>query len=553
MTAFDNRMVHLMEVVLDETITTGPIHQGLSRFNAKKYKKFIEMEEDDIMALEYKASTKTGTPYTPIPKGDALLLRAAHKYVFHMQTQHNGGKPYTESEFIASLTPQDFEEWRTEERSRAVNVPVPPMSVRNTTTASSLNPRDPVAEFQKGIKRDATLYTNFKDEKNWDTWQRSTVSTARAQKLDNILDSNYKPVTNEEKQLFDDQQKFLYDVFQRNIQTDQGRAYVREHETDYDAQTIWVKMKLHALTLTRATISSGVYLSYITSTKIGDGKWRGTAYNYILHWQEQVRLYDKLVGPTETVTDNQKITFLQNAVEDIPELHYVKNQALQDATVHHKQITYGQYSTLLLSAATGYDKKHGIIKSRSPGNSNPRRTVYSHDVFPQFHDDNVEEYSIETNVQTIQVNFARSSTMHRDKWKQLTEETQAIWDTITNDQKAIILGRIDKTNAHDRTKNPREVNLHDMSAHDFLQAYMLQQSQDAANNTTREPDTTDGQTPNEPPTTGPEATALLAFATRRQAASPGDIRNVLSSTTATDTDKKNKEMTIDGKRWQCID
>jgi hypothetical protein len=80
-----------------------------------------------------------------------------------------------------------------------------------TSTATALAPstppvtsqriRDPIADFKKGIKRDSSSFTVYKDEKQWDTWQRSTLAQARAQDVAEILDRTYVPTSSEARDL----------------------------------------------------------------------------------------------------------------------------------------------------------------------------------------------------------------------------------------------------------------------------------------------------------------------------------------------------------------
>jgi hypothetical protein len=71
---------------------------------------------------------------------------------------------------------------------------------------------------------------------------------------------------------------------------------------------------------TKASLSSTNILEYITSAKIGDGSWNGTAENFILNWKEQVRLYEQLVPTTDNFSDGQKRTMLQTSVHPLQEL-----------------------------------------------------------------------------------------------------------------------------------------------------------------------------------------------------------------------------------------
>jgi hypothetical protein len=81
-------------------------------------------------------------------------------------------------------------------------------------------------------------------------------------------------------------------------------------------QKVHKKLKNYHLKSTNAKIeSSGVILSYITSAKLVDGSWNGTTEAFIIHWQNQARLYEKHGPPTPTdhFSDGQKRIVLQNA------------------------------------------------------------------------------------------------------------------------------------------------------------------------------------------------------------------------------------------------
>ena len=48
-----------------------------------------------------------------------------------------------------------------------------------------------------------------------------------------------------ESELFQEQQDFVYSVLIKVLLTDYGKAIVREHETDRDAQSILAKLHQH--------------------------------------------------------------------------------------------------------------------------------------------------------------------------------------------------------------------------------------------------------------------------------------------------------------------
>ena len=87
------------------------------------------------------------------------------------------------------------------------------------------------------------------------------------------------------------------------LQSNRGKAFVRAHEADYDAQSIYVKLLDYYTKSVKASLDSSNLLSYVTSTRIDSSAWKGIAEGFILHWQEQVRLYESLVHPYDHFSD----------------------------------------------------------------------------------------------------------------------------------------------------------------------------------------------------------------------------------------------------------
>ncbi len=121
----------------------------------------------------------------------------------------------------------------------------------------------------------------------------------------------------------------MYAVLEKILQMDKGKALVRSYESTANAQKIYYELCEDALRSTHSSIDSSRPLSYITSVRIGDGHWDSTAHSFILHWQEQVQLYDSLVDMAACLSSEQKMHMLQNAVHPLEELRQVKNQADQ--------------------------------------------------------------------------------------------------------------------------------------------------------------------------------------------------------------------------------
>jgi len=488
------------------------------------------------------------------------------------------------------VTKRDFDEFRRSrdglaltEKSDAFTISTPTPVIAPTPSTPAPKQRDLLSEFKKGIKWDASLFVVLKDLKQWDSWHRSTVAQARAQDVYDVLDPAYKP-TPIDKDLFDAKQRYMYAVFERVLQMDKGKALVRSNEATSDARLIFTELCEDALRSTRASIDSSRLLSYITSVRIGDGMWNGTSHSFILHWQEQVRLYESLVDTASHFSSDQKMHMLQNAVHPEEELRQVKNQADQLQAFHGKSIGYDPYCKLLLSAASNLDAKHAPKGRARPA----KRSVYAHDLGDYEDDEFHDAYNLDCDITELQANVHnQQSKDHRfpqrgtsrnmrnsptfakgnptkprltiQQWHSLEPEARATWDLLSDEAKAIILGL---------RKDPgkRAVNLHNISAYDFMQANFHESlTEDNDNSVEAGPDTTEDLADTEPQLDEDTSTALLAYLSKQKSTThPGHLANVLSTTKSknakgarfmpkSDTDSsKGDEITINGKKYRQV-
>jgi hypothetical protein len=82
---------------------------------------------------------------------------------------------------------------------------MPPQVVAPQTSVSTpFKFKDPIGDLKKGIKRDPSLFMVYKDEKQWDNWQHSTVVLARAQGVEEVLDINYVHTDSDDVALFEE-------------------------------------------------------------------------------------------------------------------------------------------------------------------------------------------------------------------------------------------------------------------------------------------------------------------------------------------------------------
>ena len=95
----------------------------------------------------------------------------------------------------------------------------------------------------------------------------------------------------------------------------------------------------------------------MTNIKLDD-TWRGTNESFLMHYNDQLRLLDSLVDSDEKLPDNTRVTFLESAVESVPDLRHVKitDNVLQAQLDSTRPISYRSYFDLLKDAAFHLDQ-----------------------------------------------------------------------------------------------------------------------------------------------------------------------------------------------------
>ena len=205
--------------------------------------------------------------------------------------------------------------------------------------------------------RDASAYPIFKNERYYNTFIRHFKATAKEQELNSLMDPNVTPGSDEyEQQLFEEQQDFLYSVLISSLKTEFSEALVKDHEGD--AQLILELLHEHHTgnsQYSRAEINR--ITKYLTNIKLDD-TWRGTNESFLMHYNDQLCLLDSLVDSDEKLPDNARVTFLESAVESVPDLRRVKitDNVLQAQLVSTRPISYRSYFDLLKDAAFHLDQ-----------------------------------------------------------------------------------------------------------------------------------------------------------------------------------------------------
>jgi hypothetical protein len=267
----------------EEDGTAGPIARSLKEADCRGILDLYSLSTGTLESLSYKDSENKDVP---LGKGDIGLLKTLRAFIYHKDSI---GKTIDSINKWTSVSLEAFQRFRVSKEWFSISEnPGKPYPHSNN---GSSHIRDSVSDFKRGIKRDTSLFPTLKQDKQWDVWQRATIAQARAQDLSKILDHKYTPTNPTDTALFAEKKKYMYAVFERTLLSDKGKALVREHTLDYDAQRVYTELCAYALQSTKATIDSSNLLTYITSSRLSDGTWKSGTHAYILHWNDQVRKY----------------------------------------------------------------------------------------------------------------------------------------------------------------------------------------------------------------------------------------------------------------------
>ena len=368
-------------------------------------------------------------------------------YIKHLR--HSGKATHFGPFYYIQIDPQDYDEWRIETPEEEIHFQTPsklgsPATPRSMATSVASESYVTLTNFKKGIKRDASAYPIFKNERYYNTFIRHFKATAKAQGLNTLMDPNFTPGSDEyEQQLFQEQQDFLYSVLISSLKTDFSEALVKDHEGD--AQLILELLHEHHTGNSQYSRSEiNRITKYLTNIKLDD-TWRGTNESFLMHYNDQLRLLDSLVDPEEKLPDNTRVTFLESAVESVPDLRRVKitDNVLQAQLDSTRPITYKSYFDLLKDAAFHLDQatKRGNKIRRTnvhfsgPNDEGDHQNPLSDDLQAIQQEDVCSEPPEPLSYSVFQSHFQGSSTSSTQK----IFLPKHIWEKLSKDQQQMII------------------------------------------------------------------------------------------------------------------
>ena len=368
-------------------------------------------------------------------------------YIKHLR--YSAKTKYFGPFYYIQIDPQDYDEWRTTPPEEEVHFQTPsklgsPATPQSMATSEASESYITLTNFKKGIKRDASAYPIFKNERYYNTFIRHFKATAKAQGLNSLMDPNFTPGSDEyEQQLFQDQQDFLYSVLISSLKTDFSEALVKDHEGD--AQLILELLHEHHTGNSQYSRSEiNRITKYLTNIKLDD-TWRGTNESFLMHYNDQLCLLDSLVDSDEKLPDNTRVTFLESAVESVPDLRRVKitDNVLQAQLDSTRPISYRSYFDLLKDAAFHLDQatKRGNkirctnVHFSGPNDEDEHQNLSSDDNQVIHQEDVYSEPPEPLSYSLFLSHFQGSSTSNTQK----IFLPKPIWEKLSKDQQQMII------------------------------------------------------------------------------------------------------------------
>ena len=182
----------------------------------------------------------------------------------------------------------------------------------------------------------------------------------------------------------------------------------------------------------------------MTNIKLDD-TWRGTNESLLMHYNDQLHLLDSLVDSGEKLPDNARVTFLESAIESVPDLRRVKitDNVLQAQLGSTRPISYRSYFDLLKDAAFHLDQatKRGNKTQRTnvhfsgPNDEDAHHNLSSDDNQVIQPENVCSEPPESLSYSLFQSHFQGSSTPNTQK----IFLPKPIWEKLSKDQQQMII------------------------------------------------------------------------------------------------------------------
>ena len=424
-----------------------------------EYKQYLTI--DGFYDSSYKDPEKfdtkgPATEYKWKGKMNHLSPNVAQKLKSFVRWMAHEERPYElHDDFLATLTRESYLKFRHLDTQSLSTLPPShhepqqlmtsfPSEFKQTTQSES---KTALNNFKTGTKRDASVYPIFKNDKYYDTFQRSFLANLKAQGLYDVADPDHDPESGDiyEQELFQGKQSFVYSVLVTSLQTEKGRELVKEFEGD--ARSIILKLHHYHTKSNVAQRDIITLTTHITNLTLND-TWKGTVRQFLSHFKEKLRLLDSLVPVSDQLPEITRITFLQRAVQqnhDLRQIH-VMDSVWRFKTDSTDTLTFETYYNLLWDAAHQYDLHHTKKGPQRKAFLSQQEEVHDGDGY------GIEEEQFSTDPEPEEPSpYSVYQSSFHPKMPQKSYLPPKIWETLSESTKQMIIEHNNKVKLNNPT------------------------------------------------------------------------------------------------------
>ena len=452
---FHQQLQDIFQIVLR---LTGPDHfdQLCQWMEYKQYYTIDDFFENSYHDLENFDNKGPATEYKWKGRTNHLSPIVAQKLKCFIKWMTHEERPYElHADFLATLTRDSYLKFRhldTQSLSSSPSSHHEPSKFKTSFQGefkhqTTSEPQTALNNFKKGTKRDASVCPIFKDDKYYDTFQRSFLARHKASMMLLTLIMILRVVTSMNKN-FSKGNSPLYSVLVTSLQTEKGRELVKEFEGD--ARSIILKLH-HYHTKSNVAQHDIITLTTETTNLTLNDSWNGTVRQFLSHFKEKLRLLDSLVPVSDQLPETTRLTFLQRAVEqnhDLRQIH-VMDSVWRFKTDSTEALTFDTYYNLLWDAAHQYDL-HQTKKG-------PQRKAFSSQQEEINDDDeyaNAEE-QFSTDPEPVEHSpYSVYQSSFHPKMPQKSFLPRHIWETLSESTKQMIIDHNKKVKLNNPTPYP---------------------------------------------------------------------------------------------------
>ena len=427
-----------------------------------EYKQYLTIDDfyDSFYNDPEKFDTKgPATEYKWKGKMNHLSPNVAQKLKSFVRWMAHEERPYElHDDFLATLTRESYLKFRhidTQSFSTSSPSHHEPQQLKTSFSGESKHSTKSESQtalnnFKKGTKRDASVYPIFKNDKYYDTFQRSFLANLKAQGLYDVADPDHDPESGDiyEKELFQGKQSSVYSVLVTSLQTEKGRELVKEFEGD--ARSIILKLQHYHTKSNVAQHDIIILTTDITNLTLNDS-WKGTVRQFLSHFKEKLRLLDSLVPVSDQLPETTRITFLQRAVQqnhDLRQIHVV-DSVWRFKTESTDALTFETYYNLLWDAAHQYDLHQSKKGPQRKAFFSQQEEISDDDEFANAE----EQFSTDPEPEEHSPYLVYQSSFH-PKMPQKSFLPPKIWETLSESTKQMIIEHNKKVKLNNPTPYP---------------------------------------------------------------------------------------------------